>query len=505
MRWRPKGTSAEMKSRRRTFLGQGLVLTLAFSGPLAAQEGFVPAQDTIVLSLDEAVRLAVGESEEILLARSQVDLARADVTATRAQALPQINANVGYTRTFESSFNTGSGVTLPDSLRFDPDSSATLEERVRYLERRVPNAGLGGLGQLFGDLPFGQANAYAMGLSGSQLVYSGGRMGAALDIARSFEEATRLILAEETAEIELQVRSAYVQALLARAVEEATAAALEQAENFLEQERLRHRAGQASELDALRAQVDRDNLRPRLVQARNASELALLNVKRLTDIPMTAPLVLSSELAVPPPESLADLALEPELLTAQRAAILAAEQQMEIRGHQVRIARAAYLPNVALQMNFGRQLFPSGPFDFGGEWRTDWSVTLGVQIPVFDGFRRAAEVDRAQVELRQAELQVDQLRKAVQLQYQQVLGEKRRAAEAITGRQATADVAQRVYELTELRYEQGLSTQLEVNAARLALLQARTNLAQAVADFYVAEAGIARATAGAETGRPGQP
>ncbi|HSH44777.1 MAG TPA: TolC family protein, partial [Longimicrobiales bacterium] len=58
------------------------------------------------------------------------------------------------------------------------------------------------------------------------------------------------------------------------------------------------------------------------------------------------------------------------------------------------------------------------------------------------------------------------------------------------------EVAQRVYDLTELRYDQGLATQLEVNDARLALLQARTNLAQAVADFYVADANLIRAAAG---------
>lgn len=62
-----KGTSTEMKSQRRAFIG--VVLSLALSGPLAAQEGFVPAEDTIVLSLDEEVRLALGESEEIRLAR----------------------------------------------------------------------------------------------------------------------------------------------------------------------------------------------------------------------------------------------------------------------------------------------------------------------------------------------------------------------------------------------------------------------------------------------------
>jgi len=68
-----------------------------------------------------------------------------------------------------------------------------------------------------------------------------------------------------------------------------------------------------------------------------------------------------------------------------------------------------------------------------------------------------------------------------------------RAASAITARQRTVDQARRVHDLTVLRFENGLSTQLEVADARLGLLQARTNLAQATADYLLAEAQVARA------------
>jgi len=430
-------------------------------------------QDTIVaLSLDEAVRRALNQSEEIRLARSQLQLAEAQVAITRSQALPQINANLGYTRTFASQFDFGGREEVPDA---------------------------------FENLPFGRENAYAATLSGSQLLYSGGRVGSALQIAKSFREATRLNLVEETAEIELQVRSAYYQALLARAFEEATGAALTQAEAFLERERLRLRAGAASELEVLRAEVDRDNLRPQLVQARNAAELALLNVKRLTDVPMSQPLVLTSELEAPSAEEMAEVRLEPEVLTAQRAAILAFQKQVEIREEQVDIARGAFLPNVVLQTNYARQLYPSSAFDFDSDWRTDWTATLGMQIPIFTGGRRGAEVAQARVELDQARLQLAQLSEAVQLQYQQALGEKQRASEAIAARQTTVEVAQRVYDLTVLRYNQGVATQLEVTDARLALLQARTNLAQAITDYYVADAGITRAVADVGAGVAASP
>jgi outer membrane protein len=482
-------------------LGWTLALALAAAAPaaIAAQEPAAAATrargDSVGLSLDEAVRRALGQSEEIRLARSQVDLAETQVREARSGIYPQINANVGYTRTFASSFGGGGGITIPDSLQFRPDSTAPLAERVRYLEENAPLAGLGGLGSLFGNLPFGQENAYQATLTGSQLLYSGGRTGAALRIARDYREVSRLGLAEQSAEIELQVRSAYVRALLAQELAASAQQALDQAEAFLRQERLRLTAGRASELEVLRAEVSRDNLRPQLVQAQNAAELASLDLKRLVDIPLNAPLALTTRLDVPSAEALAQPAIAAEA-TARRASIEAAERQVSIAEQNIRIARGAYLPNVSMNMNYGRLLYPSSPIDLTGEWRTDWTAGFQVQIPIFNGGARAAQLQRARVQAEQARLQLSQLREGVALQYQQAAGERERARTAIAARQTTVGAAQRVYDLTVLRYQQGLATQLEVSQARLELLQARTNLAQAVSDFLIADASVLRATGG---------
>jgi outer membrane protein len=181
-------------------------------------------------------------------------------------------------------------------------------------------------------------------------------------------------------------------------------------------------------------------------------------------------------------------AIDPQTLTGERAAIRAAERQVDIRERQVRIARGAYLPSISLNMGYGKQLFPTTAFAFEEEWRTDWTAGVSVQIPIFNGGQRGAELAQARVELDRSRLQLAQLRESVQLQYEQARGERERAREAISARATTVTQAQRVYDLTVLRYEQGLATQLEVSQARLELLQARTNLAQAVTDFHIADA-----------------
>ena len=479
-------------------------LGIPLSGSLSGQE--VPAPtDTIELSLDQAVTRALDESEEIRLARSQITLAGAQISSARSAILPQVNANLGYTRTLASVFSGASAPAIPDSLRFDPDPTLPLAERVEYLEDRTPIAALGALGGLFSDLPFGREHAYTASFSGSQLLFSGGRVGAALNIARDYRSAAEAGLAQQEAQIQLQIRSAYYQALLAQEMAAIAQAALDQAEAFYQQEELRLRAGQASELEAMRAEVDRDNLEPQVVQGRNAADLAFLNLKRLINIPLTQPLRLTTQLAVPAiPDSSAVRPSE-ELVRAHEASIAAVEEQVDIRQQQVRIARGAYLPNISLSSAYARQLYPSDPFTLSDPWQTDWTVSLQVSVPIFSGFRRAADVSQARVQLEQSRLQLAQLRESVQLQYEQAYGEKRRALSAMQARQRTVDVAQRVYDLTVLRYERGLATQLEVSDARLSLLQARTNLAQAISDFYTADAGqVSTPSLGDLSGAAGQ-
>jgi len=470
--------------------------------PAASAQSSAPSRPAasaaapLALSLEEAVARAVEQSQEVRLARAQLERAQAQVKSARSAALPQVNASLSYTRTFESPFSGGGSMELPDSLRFDPDPSLPLEERVAYLEDRAPMAGLGGLGQLFGNLPFGREHSYVASVTGTQMVYAGGRVGAALKIANHYEEAARLNVEEQIAEIELKVRTAYHRALLAKKLEEISQAAVDQAEAFLEEERLRQRAGNASDLDVMRAEVAAENLRPQLVQARNASELALLDLKRLIDLPLTQPVELTTELEIPAPDVLAADVADAGKAATQRAAVRAAEEQVRMREQQVRIAKGAYLPTVSVHMTYGKQLFPSKAFDFSGDPRTDWNAGVSVQIPIFQGFKRVADVDDARAQLEEARLQLAQLQEAVELQYEQAKGERERARAEIAARQRTVEQAERVYELTELRYGRGLATQLEVSDARLALLQARTNLAQALADFYIADASLVRALGG---------
>lgn len=485
----------DMRIRRRMVRGI-VAAAVLLAVPPASVAAQARAGDTVRLSLPEALAAAASRSEEVRSAQAQVRGAEAQTRVARSALLPQVNTQLLYTKTLRSVFQ-GAGFEIPDSLKFEPDSLASVADRLSYLEQKTPNAALGALGGLFGNLPFGRENTWIAAATIAQPLFSGGRIASGVQLAERAADAAEAQLEEARAEVALQVREAYYGARLAEEAEAIVAASVELASAHLERVRLVQESGQASELDVLRAEVELDNLRPQLAQAENARQIALLNLKRLVNVPVEAALVLTTALdpadpALPHPDSVrlpTVVAAEPQL--RRRASLRAAEQLVEMREEQVDIARASFLPNVSLTGNFQRQAFPAG---FAPkEWQDDWNVGFAVSWPLFQGFRRGAELDAARAEVRQAELQTQQLREGVHLEYERAYGELERARLQIAAAARTVTQAVRVYELTELRYREGLATQLDVSDARLSLQQARMNEANATHDFYRALARAERA------------
>ena len=453
-----------MKREMRALLAV-LVVAVGHASGAEAQVG----ADSLQLGLDQAVARALGESEEVRTALAQQALAESQVVQTRAGAFPQINANVAYNRTLASIFD-GLSLGAPgggDDIEVPEDDAPVL--------------------------PFGRPNTWIATLSMTQPLYSGGRISTGLDIARNVRRAAEMEVLEAEADITLQVRSAYFQAVLAQDLVGITQEAYALADAQLQQVELFQQQGTASEFDVLRARVERDNLEPSIVEAQNAVRLAELNLKRLTNLPAEQPLELTTPLT--PVMAEVDRAALGEALR-QRPALDAMEQVVEAREGAVRIARAARLPSVGASANFSYQAFPEGPIPSDAQWMRDWSLGFQVSVPVFTGLRTTGEIQQARAELMQAELQRDQVREGLEMELEAALGEFEAARSQIAAREATSEQARRTLELAELRFASGLATQLEISNARLLLEQARVNEAQALFNYLDALARLERVSGG---------
>jgi outer membrane protein TolC len=197
--------------------------------------------------------------------------------------------------------------------------------------------------------------------------------------------------------------------------------------------------------------------------------------------------------------------------------VRAAELRAQASRAGVSVARADYLPTVSVFLASGWQAFPTGwsiPTQGGGletvtcppgsaadrvctqqngGWFTDRSAGLQLSFPVFDGLRARSNVALARAQADVAAAQAAQAREAAAVDLARARADLARAQAQFAATRQNAAEAAEAFRLARLRFNRGLSTQLDVSDAQLALATALTNEARATYDLYLATAELARA------------
>jgi len=442
---------------------------------LAVVPCFARAQrvDTLRLSLQDAVTIALQNSDEVRLSAALVDEADAQAGTARASALPQLRLNSTYSHAWE-------------------------------------NARANAVGTVFN-----QPNTYNTNLSLTQTLFQGGRIVSAMRSASDTRAATRLDEQEARARISVDVQRAYLQVLFTNRMVAIQETSLELASSRTTQVEQLQTAGRAARYDVLRARVERENIRPVVIQAANDRDLALLDLKRVLNVRVDQPISLTT--VIDPAGLRATLvAFADSTVLPDRAVLRSAELIAQARRQAISVARADLLPTASVSFSTGYQAFP--PLGFGmptsrgvaanefcaagasatsrcqnGGWFTDRAMTATISLPLFDGLRARSNIELARAQQRVAEIQLQQVRENVAIEVARARAEFQRARAIFDARQQNASEAGEAFQLASLRFSRGLSTQLEVSDAQFALLTAQSSQARATYDLYLSTAELARA------------
>ena len=456
------------------------------------------------LSLDEALRLAEGASEDVAVARAGVTRASGQRYKARSQFLPQLFGSASYTRTLKSEFealaeggddNGNGGGSREGCTAFVPNPALPLASRVDSLERAVECASGQNPFAAFADLPFGQANKYDFGLSLSQNIFTGGRVTSQYRAARAGERTAEIGLTSARAQLLLDVTEAYYDAALSDRLVSIARATLAQAETTLVQTRIARQVGNQPEFDLLRAQVTRDNQRPVLIQRLSDRDIAYTRLKQLLNLPMAEPVELSTSLDDTTGTASARLTSlfqeSPDTSTEQRAPVRQARENVTVNRSTLTVARSQRLPTITLGSQYGRVAYPSGGLPEWGTFRQNWTVVATAQMPIFTGGNIRGDELIARANLEEARARLQQTRELAELDTRNTLNRlaaARASWEASTG---TVEQATRAYQIAEVRYREGISTQTELADSRILLEQAQANRALASRDLQVARMRLA--------------
>jgi len=458
------------------------VIPAAALAALLSVAGPTRAQQVRPVSLQEARRLAVSSTEDVAAARATQRRARAQVLAAQSAFWPQLSGTGSYERSIKSEF---------EGL-FDAPMGG----------------GMGGEGgemmEGFGDLPFGRDNTWRLGVSVTQELWSFGRTLRRVAGARAGKRQADLAVGSAAAQAELDASQAYYDALLTDQLLQIAQVTLAQAQETLQLTELGRAKGQTPEFDVLRAQVTRDNQQSVVTQRRSDRDLALVRLKQVIGLPLADAISLSTPLeqAAETQELAASSRQQPgagagpriarrdiaraQATASRRAAVRQARELVNAREAELGAARAERWPSISLSSDYGLVQYPVDVFPERDDWRTNWTVGVFLTVPLFTGFRTVANIDAAEADVAEARARLQQTERAAAV-------DNLSAAEQVSVARATwqqnartVAQAERAYQIAELRFQQGISSHLDLVDARIQLDQARVNRARAARDLHVA-------------------
>jgi outer membrane protein TolC len=433
------------------FLTTGLFLLLA---------GFAAVAQPRTLRLEDAISLAIDKNRDLEISRLEMDKASYQVSEAYGTALPNVSAGGTYTR--------------------------TLKKPVFFLPARFmdPNAGDGVI-----PVEIGSDNSYNFGFEASQVLFNAAVF-TGVGTAKIYEDASRHMYTETYNKTVSDVKKAFYGVLLAKDVLTLMKASLQNAEDNLRNVEVMHEQGVVSEYDLIRARVQTDNIRPKVIESERNVTLATNGLKLLLGLGPGEAIAVTGELEFVPAEDVMVTRAE-ELVVEKNAALRALRDQGRVNEKLVTIYKSESLPTLSA---FGNYRWLAENDALGRISTNDFVSTSQVGVTLsfnlFNGLQTRARVNQAEVDYMQSQEQLSATRDALLTNAQNIRYRLEEAQRRIQSQNRTVEQAEKGYRIATTRYQSGSGTQLEVNDADLALLQARVNRVQAIYDYSVAKADL---------------
>ena len=299
-------------------------------------------------------------------------------------------------------------------------------------------------------------------------------------------EAATADLEKAKNDIQMQVAQAYVQILYD--MEIADVARRQVAIDSMQVVRLQAMVdnGKASGAQLSQQQATLANSRLTATQADNTKRLAILSLTQLLELPSPDGFaILPPEISaisgtgqVPSPDVIyADaLGLKPEI----------AAQQLRLKAtdHNIKIARAGYMPTLSLSGGMGSNYYTTSKFSsdpFSTQLKNNFSqyIGLNLSVPIFNRFQTRNSIRHAKIEQLNQQLTFDNTKKTLYKEIQQVYYNTLNAQQKEQSSAEAVRSSQDAFTLMQAKYENGKATITEFNEAKNTYLRAESDYVQA--------------------------
>ena len=478
------------------------------------------------LTLAEAIEIALINNYALQAARITEEDTRLLIKEAVSVAFPSIEASSSYTRNVReanpfagsSAGDFFSGFAFTDWLRYNETvrlddlattNPITFAEFVNRQQRGMATAGIAPSEP--GSNPFSVANQYMNAVNLSFTIFNAPnwiRLVHPDGYRTALERVTKIAQRQEQIVIG-QVREAFYGALLAKEEAQVAAQSMARTQASRNETALRVSNGVLPKIDRLTMDVELANQESALIQAQNRASNSLDQLKYLLGLNGTQELTLYGVLEI---QDISPYLSISEIDAFQRALVERPdleEAQLNYRYalNELRANKLSRLPRLGIFANLsysGRvpdnRTFtipnPIDPFSFSqgsnsyfskAYWQSAFNVGFNLNWTIFDGFERRRNIQRAEVAVRQAGLNVDQLNASTEMEIKAALRNLDAAYKQISSQEKNVATAELNYEYTLARSNEGVANTLQVRAASAQLDTSRLNHLRAIHSFLVAQ------------------
>ncbi len=447
--------------RNRTIL---VVILLLCSMPATIQ-----AQTSY--SLPQAVDYAIQNSNSIKNATLDVAAANARIGETRAIGLPQINAQVQLQHNFRIQQFISDG--RADSP-FAPSGSVD------------PNA-------VF-SFAFGLKNNLITSLTASQLLFSGSYL-VALQASKAYKDFSAKQLTAAKVTIAENVTKAYYGVLVNQEQLVLLKVNVERLEKILNETREFYKNGLVEKIDVDRLEVQYNNLKVETQKVERLVNLSKTALKFQMGMPLSEEMVVSEKLA-----DLSNTTFTPVTASSlnyeQRSEYQVLQQVKQLNTLDMKVSRAERYPTLGAAFTTGFNPSATRLQDItdSRRWKNYSFLAFQLDVPIFSGLGSRYKIQQKKLAIQKTENDMDQFKKGVDLQVESANISLENALEGLKTQKKNMELAEEVVRVSQIKYQQGVGSNIEVINAEASLKEAQTNYYAALYDALIAKVDLDKAT-----------
>lgn len=407
------------------------------------------AQDTLRITLKEAIRIALSDNPTIKVADQEIQLKKEANREAIYGLLPGINMVGSFTHTIEK------------------QTMAMMGQTFKVGSTNSANGGLSA------SLPvFAPALYQSMKLTKKDV-----------ELAMEKARSSRLDMVN-------QVTKAFYQLLLAQDSYEVLQKSYKQSEDNFNVVNAKYQQGSVSEYDKISAEVQMRSLKPNVVSAGNGVNLAVLQLKVLLGMDSTMPVAVEGNLKDYEMAMFTRQARpRPENIVIGNTTLRQIDLNRDILERNLKLKYTNFMPTLALT---GQYMYTtlSNDWRIGHyQWNPYSTIGLSLSIPLFKG-GNFSQVKQAKLQLKQLDQNRINTERQLKMQAQSYLDNMAASTEQVSSNKEAVLQAEKGRVIAEKRYEVGRGTILELNSSEVALTQAKLTYNQSIYDFLVAKADL---------------